>query len=128
MQELQKKIWKKNFEIFFPFFLMFFTVLKVRRPGRKTSCFRTVRILKILRTSGPDMMSGRALTKKDQKGRKRAKKYYERKSKFVKRVKLVQTIHLGLGLGEIIRSDTMGKLTFFKISSPTLKSQLLKKF
>ena len=61
MQELQKKIWKKNFEIFFPFFLMFFTVLKVRRPGRKTSGFRTVRILKILRTSRLDVMSGRAL-------------------------------------------------------------------
>ena len=31
------------------------------RPGRKTSGFRTVRILKICRTSGPDVMSGRAL-------------------------------------------------------------------
>ena len=51
---LKKKNLKKKI-------LIFFTVLKVRRPGRKTSTFRTVRILKILRTSGPDMMSGRAL-------------------------------------------------------------------
>ena len=36
-------------------------MLKVRRPGRKTSGFQTVRILKILRASGPDIMSGRAL-------------------------------------------------------------------
>ena len=40
---------------------MIFEVLKVRRPGRKMSGFWTVRILKILRTSGPDVMSGRAL-------------------------------------------------------------------
>ncbi len=52
----KKKIW-----IFFGFFLLFLKVLKVRRPGRKTSGFRTVRILKICRTSGPDVMSGRAL-------------------------------------------------------------------
>ena len=48
---------KTKFEIF----LIFFLFLKVRRPGRKTSGFRTVRILKILQTSRPDVMSGRAL-------------------------------------------------------------------
>ena len=42
-------------------FLLLSKVLKVRRPGRKTSGFRTVRILKICRTSGPDVMSSRAL-------------------------------------------------------------------
>ena len=31
------------------------------RPGEKTSGFGTVRTLKIFRTSGPDVMSGRAL-------------------------------------------------------------------
>ena len=41
--------------------LDFFLFLKVRHPGRKTSSLRTVRILKICRTSGPDVMSGRAL-------------------------------------------------------------------
>ena len=61
-KRLKKKIknQKKKFKIFFVFFL-FITVLKVRHPGRKTSGFRTVRILKILRTSGSDVMSGRAL-------------------------------------------------------------------
>ena len=42
-------------------FWIFFLSLKVWRPGRKTSGFRTIRILKICRTSGPDVMSGRAL-------------------------------------------------------------------
>ena len=37
-------------------------MLKVRRLGWKPSGFRTVRILKIYQTSGPDVMSGRALT------------------------------------------------------------------
>ena len=32
-------------------------MLKIRRPGRKTSGLRTVRILKVCRTSGPDVMS-----------------------------------------------------------------------
>ena len=48
---------QKNFEIFFPSL----KVLKVRRLGRKTSGFWTVRILKICRTSRQDVMSGRAL-------------------------------------------------------------------
>ena len=39
---------------------VFLKVLKVPRPGRKTSGFQTVRILKICPTSGPDVMSGRA--------------------------------------------------------------------
>jgi hypothetical protein len=47
---------KKNLKFFFE--KRGFTV---RRPGRKTSGFQTVRILKICRTSGPDVMSGRAL-------------------------------------------------------------------
>ena len=38
-----------------------FLSLKVWRPGRKMSGFRTARILKICQTSGPDVMSGRAL-------------------------------------------------------------------
>ena len=60
-------ILKKKFEnvlIFdfdFWFFPQFLKELKVRRPGRKTSGFRAVRILKICRTSGPDVMFGRAL-------------------------------------------------------------------
>ena len=57
---------KKKFEFFFFWifffafllFLLFFLFLKVRRPGRKTSGFRTVRILTICQTSGPDVMSG----------------------------------------------------------------------
>ena len=49
-------------EIFIYFFI-FYLFLKVHRPGRKTSGFRTVRILKICRTSGLDLMSGRALAK-----------------------------------------------------------------
>ena len=64
----QKEILKKKFGIFLKFvviFLDFFflllKVLKVRRTGKKTSCFWTVRILKICRTSRPDVMSGRAL-------------------------------------------------------------------
>ena len=58
----QKTTLKFNFFFdFWFFFLLFLQVLKVRRPGRKTSGFRTVWILKICRTSGPDMMSGRAL-------------------------------------------------------------------
>ena len=36
-------------------------MLKVWRPGRKTSGFWTIRILKICQTSGPDVMSGRVL-------------------------------------------------------------------
>ena len=36
-------------------------VLDFRCPGRKTSSLQTVRILKILQTSGLDVMSGRAL-------------------------------------------------------------------
>ena len=55
---LVSKVNKKNLK---NFFFLFLKVLKVRRPERKTSGFRTVRILKICRTSGPDMMSGRAL-------------------------------------------------------------------
>ena len=55
----QKKSWKKIWLFFFFLFSRGFTV---RRPGRKTSGFRTVRILKICRTSGPDVMSGRALS------------------------------------------------------------------
>ena len=59
----QKTILKKQIEIFFFFFflLLFLKVLKVRRPGRKTSGFQTVQVLKICRTSGPAVMSGRAL-------------------------------------------------------------------
>ena len=53
----QKKIWKKHFEKK----NIFLKVLKVRRPGSKTSGFQTVRILKNFWTSAPDMMSGRAL-------------------------------------------------------------------
>ena len=52
------------FSIFFQFFWTFFPflkVLKVRRPGKKKSGFWTVRILKICRNSGPDVMSGWAL-------------------------------------------------------------------
>ena len=45
--------------IFFLYILL--KVVKVRRPVRKTSGFRTVRILKICRTSRLDVMSGRAL-------------------------------------------------------------------
>jgi hypothetical protein len=48
-----KNLEKKN--------LIFFSELKVRRLGMKTSGFRTVRILKICRTSGLDVMSSRAL-------------------------------------------------------------------
>ena len=51
--------------IIYLFFILFLKVLKVRRPGRKTSGFRTVWILKICRTSGPDVMSGRALVRID---------------------------------------------------------------
>ena len=43
-------------------------VLKVRCPGRKSSSFWTVRILKICQTSGQDMMSGRALNDMVQMG------------------------------------------------------------
>ena len=31
-------------------------------------------------------------------------------------------------MGELIRSDTVGKMTFLKILSPALELQLLKKF
>ena len=58
----------ENREIFFfklkkklNFFFLFLKVLKVRRPGRKTSDFWTVRIWKICRTLGPDVMSVKAL-------------------------------------------------------------------
>ena len=37
------------------------TLIKVSGPVRKTSGFRTARTFKICRTSGPDVMSGRAL-------------------------------------------------------------------
>jgi hypothetical protein len=63
----QKKSLKKILIFFFFFnlklfyFFILLKVLKVRRPVRKTSGFRTVWILKICRTSGPDVMSGRAL-------------------------------------------------------------------
>ena len=43
------------------FFFSFFQMLKVRHPRRQTSGFRTVQILTIWQTSGPDVMSGRAL-------------------------------------------------------------------
>ena len=56
-----KKILKKNYEKHFLIFFLFLKVIKVQRPGRKTSGFQTVRILKICRTFGPDVMSGRAL-------------------------------------------------------------------
>ena len=64
LENKEKKILKKNFlKFFFSWnFLLLLKVLKVRRPERKTSGFRTVRILKICRTSWPDVMSGRALT------------------------------------------------------------------
>ena len=55
-ENYEKKNLKKKKKIDF-----FFDFLKVRRPGRKISDFRTVLILKIWRTSGPDVMSGRAL-------------------------------------------------------------------
>ena len=42
-------------------FLLFLIVLKFRRSGRITSSFQVVRTLKILWTSGPKVMSGRAL-------------------------------------------------------------------
>ncbi len=49
--------WKKKaLNFFFLFFLLFLKELKVRRPGRKMSGFWTIRILKICRTSRPDMM------------------------------------------------------------------------
>ena len=57
----QKKNLKKNWEKRFLIFLLFSKVLTVRRPKRKASGFWTVRILKICLTSGPDVMSGRAL-------------------------------------------------------------------
>ena len=58
----KKKIEKKNWKhFFFGFLLLFLKVWKVQRPGRKTSGFRTVRILKNFQISGPDVMSGRAL-------------------------------------------------------------------
>ena len=57
---LVSKIEKKINEMYIYFFQLL-TVLLVRCPGRKTSGFQTVRILKILRTSGPEVMSGRAL-------------------------------------------------------------------
>ena len=38
-----------------------FLLLRVRRPGWKTSGFRTVWIFKICRTSGPDMISCKSL-------------------------------------------------------------------
>ena len=65
---LRKKSLKNIFEkkSFFGFFLLFLKVSKVRRPGWKTSGFGTVWILKICRTSIPDVMSGRALLKVDQ--------------------------------------------------------------
>ena len=62
--KLKLLLFKKNkqtrifFWNFLKFFILFLEVLKVRRPWRKTSGFRTVRILKICRTSGPDVMSG----------------------------------------------------------------------
>ena len=53
----------ENFLIFFffKFFVLLLSLLKVRGSGRKTSGFRTARTLKICRTSGLDVMSGRAL-------------------------------------------------------------------
>ena len=58
-KKLKKKLKKKiNFDFDF-----FFLILKVRRLGRKPIGFQTVRILKICRTFGPDVMSGRALMK-----------------------------------------------------------------
>ena len=39
----------------------FYPLIKVSSPVRKTSGFRTARTFKICRTSGPDVMSGRAL-------------------------------------------------------------------
>ena len=50
-----------NFFFLNLFFEFFFLFSKVRCPGRKMSGFRTVRILTISRTSGPDVMSGWAL-------------------------------------------------------------------
>ena len=43
-------------------FFAFLKALKVRRPGRKTSGFRTVQILTIFQTFVQDTMSGRALS------------------------------------------------------------------
>ena len=43
------------------FFWDFFLLIKVSGPVRKMSGFRTARTFKICRTSGPDVMSGRAL-------------------------------------------------------------------
>ena len=40
---------------------------RIWRPGRKTSGFRTVHILEIFRTSGPEERSGRALLKTSSK-------------------------------------------------------------
>ena len=67
----KKKSWKKKLKKFWFFFFFFsnfldsfsiiIVLLKVRRPGRKKSGFRTARTLKICRTSEPDVMSGRAL-------------------------------------------------------------------
>ena len=42
---------------------IFLLFLKVRHLGRKSSSFRTVRILKICLTSRPDVMSGRPLNR-----------------------------------------------------------------
>ena len=58
LDHINKKKMKKHFE---KKNLLFLKVLKVRCSERKTSGFRTVRILTIFRTSGPDVMSGRAL-------------------------------------------------------------------
>ena len=52
---LKKKLKKNFFWNFLKFFIFF------KSPGRKMSGFRTVRILTICRTSGPDVMSGWAL-------------------------------------------------------------------
>ena len=50
-----------NKSLLLPILLFFAINFKVLCPSGKRSGFRTVRTLKILRTSGPDVMSGRAL-------------------------------------------------------------------
>ena len=57
---MEKKLKKKSNLNFF-FLDFFFLLIKVSGLVRKTSGFRTAQTLKICRTSGPDLMSGRAL-------------------------------------------------------------------
>ena len=60
----EKKSWFFFFSNLLNFlysFSIIILLLKVRRPGRKKSGFRTARTLRICRISGPDLMSGRAL-------------------------------------------------------------------